>query len=215
VAPRNEEENQAIRDERREQILQAALKVFGHKGYASAKISDIAVTAGLSHGLVYHYFKSKDQIFTELVKTALEGSTGTFKTAFETPGSPWERLRMMTEMIVPAAYQDIGPYYFNIMFQAMISDAVPQEVRDLIIKNAPYYDYLVPLIMEGQKAGEIDDENPMQLATAYLSVIQGLAIMLLQTGDPASIPSSDIILRLLRKSDVAGQPRMDVNESPK
>ncbi len=212
MTPRKEEENQMIRDERREQILQAALRVFGHKGYAPAKISDIAATAGLSHGLVYHYFKSKDQIFAELVKIALEGSSGTFKTAFEAPGSPWERIRTMTEMIVPAAYEGIGPYYFNIMFEAMISDAVPQEVKDMVIKNAPYYEYLVPLIIEGQKEGQVAEDNPLQLATAYLSLIQGMAIMLLQTTDPASIPSPEIILRLLRRSDYQ-EPAREYNES--
>lgn len=55
--------------------------------------------------------------------------------------------------------------------------------------------------MEGQKEGQVVDDDPLQLATAYLSLIQGLAIMLLQTTDSTSIPSPEIVLRLLRKTD--------------
>ncbi len=59
MSPRKEEQNQQIRDERREEILQAALRVFARKGLVAAKITDIANAAGLSHGLIYHYFSSK------------------------------------------------------------------------------------------------------------------------------------------------------------
>jgi AcrR family transcriptional regulator len=62
MSPRNEEQNELIKDERREQILSAALKVFARKGFAAAKISDIVARAGMSHGLVYHYFKSKEEL---------------------------------------------------------------------------------------------------------------------------------------------------------
>src|SRR3989442_1797035 len=53
-------------EERREQILDAALRVFSEKGFAGASIRDIAREAGITEGLIYHYFESKDQL-TEAV----------------------------------------------------------------------------------------------------------------------------------------------------
>ena len=52
----------------------SALKVFIHKGFAAAKMSDIATEAGISYGLMYHYFQSKDEIYAELVRDAVDSS---------------------------------------------------------------------------------------------------------------------------------------------
>jgi len=49
-------------EERREQILDAALRVFSTKGFAGASIRDIAREVGITEGLIYHYFESKDQL---------------------------------------------------------------------------------------------------------------------------------------------------------
>lgn len=47
---------------RREQILDAALRVFGEKGYQGAGVRDIAREAGITEGLIYHYFTGKSQL---------------------------------------------------------------------------------------------------------------------------------------------------------
>lgn len=49
-------------EERREQILDAAMKVFSEKGFAGASVRDIAGSIGVTEGLIYHYFESKDQL---------------------------------------------------------------------------------------------------------------------------------------------------------
>lgn len=49
-------------EERREQILDAALRVFSQKGYAGASIRDIAREVGVTEGLLYHYFESKEKL---------------------------------------------------------------------------------------------------------------------------------------------------------
>lgn len=54
-------------EERRDQILKAAVAVFSERGYTNATISDIASRAGVAHGTVYLYFKSKAEIFEQLV----------------------------------------------------------------------------------------------------------------------------------------------------
>ena len=52
--------------DRRRQILDAAIRVFARQGFHSCRVSDIADEAGVAYGLVYHYFKSKDQVLNEL-----------------------------------------------------------------------------------------------------------------------------------------------------
>ena len=50
----------------RVRLLKAAKEIFEEKGFLETRISDIAERAGVSHGLLYHYFESKQEIFREL-----------------------------------------------------------------------------------------------------------------------------------------------------
>jgi len=50
-------------------IVDAALKVFRERGYANARMADIARRAGVSYGLVYHYFGSKEVLFEMIVES--------------------------------------------------------------------------------------------------------------------------------------------------
>ena len=49
-------------DDKRRQILDAAVRVFARKGFHASRVGDIAEEAGVAHGLLYHYFESKDQV---------------------------------------------------------------------------------------------------------------------------------------------------------
>lgn len=49
-------------EERRKRILDAAIRVFAEHGYHGARVGDIAEDAGVAHGLLYHYFASKDDV---------------------------------------------------------------------------------------------------------------------------------------------------------
>jgi AcrR family transcriptional regulator len=196
--PRTEEQNKQIRDERQEQILQAALKVFARRGMAAAKISDIASEAGFSHGLVYHYFKSKEEIFFTLVKKALEGSALVVQYAQQQEGSPLQKLRWMTQMILQHIAGE-GAYLFLIMIQAFTSDAMPEEVKQMMDEELAFsaIKATLPLIKAGQQAGEIVQDDPEKLAVLYYSLIQGLAISKIQRKD-CPMPDADMVLRVLK-----------------
>ncbi|HPW69744.1 MAG: TetR/AcrR family transcriptional regulator [Desulfomonilia bacterium] len=55
--------------DKQDMIIDAALEVFREKGYANARMADIARRAGVSYGLVYHYFGSKEVLFNLIVGT--------------------------------------------------------------------------------------------------------------------------------------------------
>ncbi len=69
-----------LRSEKRVLILEAAISVFARMGYHGARVSDIAREAGIAYGLVYHYFKNKEEIlrtiFEEHWSGFLEGLAG-------------------------------------------------------------------------------------------------------------------------------------------
>ena len=55
-------------DQRREQMLRAALEVICDRGYADTRIADVAERIGISPALVIYYFKTKDQLLTEAIR---------------------------------------------------------------------------------------------------------------------------------------------------
>jgi len=55
-------------EEKRRVILDAAVRVFAHKGFHTSRVGDIAEEAGIAHGLLYHYFSSKDEVLETIFR---------------------------------------------------------------------------------------------------------------------------------------------------
>jgi Transcriptional regulator len=195
--PRNEHQNKQIRDNRKEQILQAALRVFARRGMVATKISDIASEAGMSHGLVYHYFKSKDEIFVTLVQQASENSLRVIDAAAKRQSSPLDQLHWMTDQIIRDIDRGANAYLFLIMIQASTSEAVPEEVKQLLSGSATPVSATLPIIVNGQQAGEIVPGNPVMLAAAYYAVIQGLAVNKMQWAE-CPMPDPGLVIKMFR-----------------
>jgi AcrR family transcriptional regulator len=64
------------REERREQVLRSAMKVFAHKGYHATSVGDIIKRARIARGTFYLYFENKHQIFEAILEMALQGLVG-------------------------------------------------------------------------------------------------------------------------------------------
>jgi AcrR family transcriptional regulator len=61
-------ERSAGAEEKRRLILDAAVRVFAHKGFHTSRVGDIAEEAGVAHGLLYHYFSSKDEVLDTIFR---------------------------------------------------------------------------------------------------------------------------------------------------
>ena len=62
--------------DRRGELLDAAVRVFARKGFHASRVGDIAEEAGVAHGLVYHYFRSKDEVLETIFREAWERLAG-------------------------------------------------------------------------------------------------------------------------------------------
>ncbi len=61
-------ERSAGAEEKRRLILDAAVRVFAYKGFHTSRVGDIAEEAGVAHGLLYHYFSSKDEVLDTIFR---------------------------------------------------------------------------------------------------------------------------------------------------
>ena len=206
MSPRTRLSNQKIRDERRDQILHAALKVFAYKGLKAAKIAEIAAQANISQGLIHHYFVCKEDVFTAVVERAMTGALAAFDDTAGTDSDPWERLTLITGRMLQGLV--IHPEYMLVLTQSLVNQETPPEVGKLLASFGQQLNtHLVRLIEEGQASGKVVQGNPQELAMTLIATIQGLAIAQFTQGMftqpiPSSstnfLPSPATVLRILK-----------------
>ena len=165
-----------VRDEqkekRRQEILYAGLNLFIQKGYTGTTIKDIASVVGMSVGLLFHYFKSKEELYLELVSLGVEGPMNTVQPMGAEPMAFFDAT---AETVI--SYLKTEPFFtrmFVLMHQAYYSDDVPASVKELL-KGFDIYTPTAAIIREGQQNGTIRDGDPYALALAFWSAVQGIA----------------------------------------
>lgn len=177
------------------QIKMAALKVFAKRGVIGAKTSLIAAEAGLSEGLIFKYFNSKQDLFITLVQNAIEESKQALTEIYQLPGSPIEKLRFLTKEILDEENQ----LPFLLIHHVSTDDGVPKEAKELVQQQgttSQYVDLLEDLFKSGQQAGEIILDNPRELAASYLKVLSGL-MTVVDESDEFHLPKVDLIMRMI------------------
>jgi len=204
LSPMNENQLHQIRDERKEQIMGAALKVFARRGLAGTKMSMIAHEAGISHGLLYHYFKSKEELFVSLVEEAMEGAEAAMKGISEYPGTAIDKIKALTKEIL----DESGTPYFMLIHQARTSEGVPEKAKELIDRLTMewFVEQLLPVFVAGQQAGEIIPGDPRELISTYLMVLSGLMTLDVEAYG-YRMPNIELLLRL-----VAAAPPVSARE---
>jgi TetR/AcrR family transcriptional regulator, fatty acid metabolism regulator protein len=85
---------------RRRAILEAAVRVFARKGAHATRVGDIAAEAGVSHGLLYHYFSSKDEVLETVIADSWGRLVDALRTVVEGDGEPDEKLRHVVAILL-------------------------------------------------------------------------------------------------------------------
>lgn len=162
------------RNDRRNQILQCSLDMIVRNGYEAMKIRDIAKKLGISLGLFFNYFASKEEVYLELVKIGMQGPENVLNLDFETE-SPIKIFENITEAIFNSLKSSsMTAKMFLLMSQAVNSEAAPESVKE-ILKSFDAITPVLPIIERGKQLGEIKIGNSTALAVAYWGAVQGIA----------------------------------------
>jgi AcrR family transcriptional regulator len=173
--PRGPEANREIRDERRLQILRAAARVFAKDGFAAAQMDDVAREAGVSKGLIYHYFESKPALFTAIVTLVVGAVLRLHEEAAAMPGRAAERLQWLLERELWGARDD--GHMFSVILRAVESVAAPQEARDKVAElTAASGAVMRGLLAAGQAEGDVIEGDPGALAAVLGACVSGNAL---------------------------------------
>ena len=92
--------------DRRRQILDAAVRVFARQGFHTCRVSDIADEAGVAYGLVYHYFRSKDEVLDTLFLERWDVMLHVIRDLDAQDIAPRDKLYAITSFIVDSYRHD-------------------------------------------------------------------------------------------------------------
>jgi AcrR family transcriptional regulator len=136
--------------DRREQILQAAQKLFAEQGFRETNLNDVAVQLGFRRQAVYHYFTSKDEILYELIARAGRAVLESSQEMFDTDLAPDVALAEVVRNHVRQVLSDVD--VFRIEFAELSKLTDPRAVQ-LRAEQARYVRSIAGIITAGQKAG--------------------------------------------------------------
>jgi AcrR family transcriptional regulator len=176
-------------DQRREQMLRAALEVIADRGYADTRIADVAERTGISPALVIYYFKTKDRLLTEAIRYLdnLWYADGQRRmAALPTAAARIEEIVAMT--CLPEA--DTEPHSsWTLWLDFWALAARNPEVGMLRQRDDERWrDLIGSLVRSGQEAGEFCEIDPDNFAALLCSLLDGLAIQI-ALDDPVVDPA--------------------------
>jgi AcrR family transcriptional regulator len=197
--PRTKEQYEAMRTATRNKIHSAAIKLFAKKGFAATSVQDIANSAGISIGLLYRHYKTKDDLFNELVSYAASGLEKIVR-KFKTDSSPIELIRQFTlEILNDLKKDDEFAKFLMIMNQSSTMEEPSPQVKNLNKQSETMLQQTVSLIEKGQKLGQFKEGNATEMAFYYFASIQGLAMIKLKMSDRYITPSPQMVTAFLIK----------------
>lgn len=170
MSPRKKEDNELIKEQRREQILDVSLRLFANLGYESTSISRIAKEAGISKGLLYNYFESKEALLKSLVADLNSAEEGFFDIVLD------EDPKKMLKNIFTAYFELLTGNKDQLRLITALTFQVEKFdfIQDLASQKMAFYNQLFNDLLE-----KIGFDNPKEEALLIGILLDGIAMQYL------------------------------------
>ena len=187
--PKSQERCQEIREETRNLIIKKSILYFAKNGFAGTKISDLSRHIGIAQGTIYIYFKSKEDLYSEIfaISDKIAGNDK-LTTLAKLPLPAEKKIRMMSDYIIKSLKED-----------EMFSAGIALFTQRLLEGEADqtFYKTTEKIIRQGQKEGSVVSGNARKLSELYWGVVYLYAVKKLYMADSAMINSNDLSRLLL------------------
>ena len=169
---------------KKETIIEAAIRVFAGKGFYNSKVADVAKAAGVADGTIYLYFKNKDDLLISLFETKMEQILQRFNVILEKIISPPEKLMEFIQLHFEMIEEDKD---LAEVFQVELRQS-SKFLKDY--HNQKFIDFLNligSIIHEGQKNGQFRPEiNIHTMKLAIFGALDELARQWILSDNPSS-----------------------------
>lgn len=173
-----------VSEERRAQIIEAAINVFAQQGFANTRMEDVAAESGLSKGLLYWYFKSKDEIVVAIANVLFGSELHKMQNLPCEGLTASQCLLNFTETFIVdmRLMLRVAPVMYEFYSLAFRNQAVRLVMKKFL---RMFVDILEPIIQKGIDSGEFRPGNARQLALAVGATLEGT--LLLWAYDPETM----------------------------
>ncbi|AAU17975.1 MULTISPECIES: TetR/AcrR family transcriptional regulator [Bacillus] len=168
------------RNERQMRILEAAVDMFGEKGYASTSTSEIAKRAGVAEGTIFRYYKTKkDLLFAVVMPTLTKFAAPFFVQAFakEIFKSEYESYEELLRVVIHNRFEFAKKHFpmIKILIQEVpFQPELKNEIQQLV--ETELLSHFKKLIAKFQVEGEIIEMPPSSVLRLTLSAVLGLLL---------------------------------------
>jgi TetR/AcrR family transcriptional regulator, fatty acid metabolism regulator protein len=170
-------------EEKRRLIRDAAVRVFARKGFHTCRVGDIAEEAGVAHGLLYHYFASKDELLEIVFRETWAELLAAIHVVEESGEPAREQLRQVAAIMLRSWRRD--PDLVRVLVREI---GRSPELQRRIDALRQVFDAVARIVERGQEAGEFRRELDPRLASfvfygALEAVLTGWVLGQLRDGD--------------------------------
>jgi AcrR family transcriptional regulator len=158
---------ESLRESSKERIENAALELFAKKGYGSTSISQIAKAAGISKGLMYNYYKSKEALLEAIVQKSFDWGREMFSAGMAQTEKPEDLLRYVVEASVAAVLEkpDFWKLMTSLALQEEVLKAMAPEIEELRKQN---------IALGNEIFTTLGYPNPIEQALLFAASIDGM-----------------------------------------
>jgi AcrR family transcriptional regulator len=149
--------------DKREQILQAAVRVFAAQGYEASRVGDVAREAGVAYGLVYHYFGSKEAVLEAVFREAWGRLLAAVAVAEASGPDAAEQLALVVKIVLRAWRDD--PDLVRLLVREITRSP---HIQDELDEIGQAFASLQRIVVRGQEAGTFRADVDARLAAWML-----------------------------------------------
>ncbi len=165
----------------RRHLLEAGLRIFSEKGYAAARLSDVADAAGVTRGAIYWHFEDKKDLFLALFRKNIDPLFEAIKDVLDENIGPLEKIRkIMTTVLVMIEQDAEFRANQNLEFATRKLHAEIPELREYLKKHVNRFDQLlVSMIKSGIENDEIRrDIDAATVIAMFAALFRGYCFMI-------------------------------------
>ena len=195
-------ERSAVAEEKRRVILDAAVRVFARKGFHTSRVGDIAEEAGVAHGLLYHYFSSKDEVLETIFRENWAILLERIDAVEQSDEPAREQLRHVAAIVLRTWRHQ--PDVVRVLVREI---ARTPELQQKIGEFVKPIQAIERIIERGRQAGEFRaDLDPRMAATVFYGgideVLTGWVLGQLPDGDVEMAAAESTLVDVVRRSFV-------------
>lgn len=187
--PKSQERCQEIREETRNLIIRKSVLYFAKNGFDGTKISDLSRHIGIAQGTIYIYFKSKEELYSEIFSISDKiAKNDKLTTLVKLPIPADTKIRKLSDYLIK-----------NLKEDEMFSAGIALYTQRLLEGEADqsFYKTTEKIIKQGQKEGCVVSGNSRKLSELYWGVVYLYAVKNMYQTDFAMINSDDLSRVLL------------------